>query len=204
MTQNDKLLVFDASKLLHINAVYAALGQVAKVRGRYQEVVTSHDAKNIDAILAKGWNDQRDQIDVFQLGTVLSQDNWLCEDSKDVLKLFITDREIYDSTNHMNYGLGVTLSFDSGSTCVFISTPYVGDVVHAQHVILHEIGHAYGAPNPLRSDVYESLGAHCSDRDCTMHQELNLAESKRSAHRIARLPRAFCNNCAYDIKEYRR
>lgn len=204
MTTTDTLLIFDGSEHLHINTTYRALGQIAEMRKRKQETITSHDVRGIEAVLAKGWNPQRGQIDAFQLGQAFSKNQWLHRDNKDVLKLFITDREIYDSRVNMQYGLGVTLPFDNGSTYIVISVPHLGDEVHAQHVIAHELGHAYGAPNPRRKDVYASLGDHCENENCTMHQELNFADSRRSAHRIARLPQAFCDTCAYDIREYRR
>jgi len=202
----DKIIILDGSERLHINTTLKALDEIKTIRGIDQDVWKSWDISYINPLLAAGYNPQRDQVDIFRLGQEFMRRDWLHNQNRDWLKILITDKGIYDSRiNGLSFGFGVTFPFSDGNKYIIVSTANLGNEgmeLHAGHVLMHEIGHAFGAPNSARLGVYNSLGIHCPDSDCTMHQELTGESSYNQAIRVARNGVYFCPSCTEDIRRY--
>ena len=76
-------------------------------------------------------------------------------------------------------------------------------------VIMHEIGHIYGAAaDPNRANTEENLGTHCTDPYCVMQQGATLGAMRENMLRVADAPKrfltrrrpCFCKLCRKDIR----
>ena len=76
------------------------------------------------------------------------------------------------------------------------------DSTFLKQLILHELGHAFGAATEDRIDTYESLGSHCIEPECVMHQYTNIEEGQEVAHKRENNDNLFCGLCIDDIKSY--
>ena len=199
----DSIIILDGSRMAHIDSTLHALEEIESLRQVPQKIWKSWDMEFINSFIGPAYNSSRDQVDIFELGSRLSLNSWLHRENQDSLKILITDQDLYDSRNkNLNFGFGVNLPFESGSNYVIVSTARLGDETHLRHLLAHELGHAFGAPNPSRPGVYNSLGAHCPDRNCTMHQELSGTSSYQQALRVSAQGSIYCSDCAGDIQRY--
>ena len=199
----DEIIILDGSRKLHVDNTLQVLKNIENLRNTPQRVWKSWDQNFINSLITPAYNPNRNQVDVYELGAQMSLNRWLHRENAAALKVVLMDQDMYDSRrSNMNFGYGVNLPFESGSTYAVISTARLKDEAHARHVLAHELGHAFGAPNSSRRDIYESLGAHCGDKNCTMHQELNGESYYEQALRIVRLGRDYCSSCTRDIQRF--
>jgi len=200
----DKIYILDGSKRLHIENTLGVLREIEAIRGRPQSIFKSFDREFLSGYLARSMNRSRNQIEIEELMAQLSINEHLHRDNSDRLKVILFDQDMYSSRQNTNFGFGVTFPYDNLNKYVLISTARLQDETHAKHVLAHEIGHAFGAPSNSRADAYESLGMHCGNRNCTMHQELNGESSYHQALRIAQAGKRYCNICEEDIRNTER
>lgn len=199
----DKIMILDGSNRLHVNNTLQSLEQIREIRGIPQKIWESHDVSFVRSYANLAWNPQRQQVDVEYFMARLGTNDFLHRENSDALKIILLDQDIYSSARNSNFGFGVTFPYSNSNRYILISTARLGDEMHARNVISHEIGHAFGAPNPSRPGVYECLGSHCPDRNCTMHQEVNFRDSYDQSLRVARLGKVYCNACEKDIRRFR-
>jgi len=200
----DKIYIFDGSEKLRVENTFAVLSEIEAIRGMHQNIYKSFDTEFLSGYLARSMNRSRNQIEIEELMAQLSINEHLHRDNADRIKVIIFDQDMYSSRQNTNFGFGVTFSYDNLNKYVLLSTARLQDETHARHVLAHEIGHAFGAPAASRQDVYNSLGMHCGNRNCTMHQELNGESSYQQALRISRNARRYCNFCEEDIRNTER
>lgn len=196
----NKIILLDGSRRFHIKNALATLADIQDIRGNLD--VTMHiDPEYVDNLVRPAYNVNRRQVDVAELGARLSLVNYLHNQNKDATKVLLLDQDLYDSrVPNMNFGFGVNLPFFDGNKYVIVSGARMENDLHYRHVVRHELGHAFGAPNSSRPGVYQSLGSHCPDSNCTMHQELNGRSSYEQAVSIARSENFFCPSCKEDIR----
>jgi len=200
----DKIMILDGSRRLHIDNTLEVLSNLRNIRQIQQRIWKSFDLPFIDSYVAQAYNSGRAQVDVEEFMARLSMNNHLQRENYDALKIVLIDKDMYSSREGTNFGFGVTFAYDNANKYVIVSTARLRDELHARHVLAHELGHAFGAPSSERQDVYNSLGMHCEDRNCTMHQELSGESSYQQAQRIARQGRVYCPSCTEDIRGYMR
>ncbi len=198
----DNIIILDGSQKAHINGTLDTLGEIRRIRDVPQRIWKSFDQEFINEMLQGSYNSKRNQVDVFRIGENLSKNRWLHGENSDALKILLLDQDLYDSRNpRQGFGMGVYFPFErSGNHYIISSTARAIDESHWKHILAHEIGHAFGAPDSNRTDIYESLGNHCIDRNCTMHQELNVRDCHEQSQRLTRIGRLYCPNCERDIR----
>jgi predicted Zn-dependent protease len=200
----DEILVLDNSSNLHISNTRHVLKNLKFYRDNAQRVYESFNSPFVENCIRGAWNSRRQQVDVEEFMLRLSQSSSIHQDHSDFLKVVLLDQDIYSSRENTNFGLGVTFTYSPLNRYTIVSTARLGDEFHTRHVLAHELGHAFGAPNSRRQGVYESLGAHCPNKDCTMHQELTEEASYNQALEVAKTGRIYCSSCAEDIWRYGR
>jgi hypothetical protein len=199
----DKILILDGSERLHVRTTLKSLDSIGEVRNVPQHRDLNHVSGFVNSLAQKAYNPYIRQIDVNSFVQQLDRNREL-EKYSDFLKIIVLDHYLCSENQGVSNAMGVSIPDNYGNQYLLVSAPILGDEEHAQHVITHELGHAFGAPSKYRRDVYELLGLHCVKNNCTMHQEIRIADSIAQAKLVKQAGRPFCYSCANDIRRYRR
>lgn len=196
----NRIILLDGSRKFHVNNALATLADIQDIRGDLN--VDMHvNMEYVDNLVRHAFDARRGQVDVTELAARLSLVDYFHNQNRDATKVILLDQDLFDSrVPNMNFGFGVNLPFYDGNKYILVSAARMQNELHYRHVIRHELGHAFGAPNPSRPGVYQSLGHHCPDSNCTMHQELNGRSSYEQAVSIVRNGNFFCPSCKEDIR----
>jgi len=113
----------------------------------------------------------------------------------------ITDKDIYNKNN--NFCFGTSYSGTDENEYVVISTNRVKEKSHLAFILIHELGHSYGAAKKGREHTDESLGIHCTNDGCVMQQKIDMREALSYAEKVYKKKIFFCNECKKDIENYK-
>jgi predicted Zn-dependent protease len=137
------------------------------------------------------------QVDAAVMIDKISSDVW--RSGQDRYELLVTTIDLYAPDLNFMFGvsapqLGCVFSFKRFREAGVLA------IETAKTVLMHELGHTFGLPGATRTKaIEESLGRHCTRKDCIMRQGLTLDEFISHTRDRLRAGKALCALCEEDL-----
>ena len=71
-----------------------------------------------------------------------------------------------------------------------------------RRLVLHELGHLLGIAKPGRQFTVESLGSHCSNIPCVMHQGMSVREWESLSIMELDKHQTYCQDCMSELRDH--
>ena len=198
-----ELYIFNGSGKITEGMALSAVGEIANLRPVKVEHVNKKQAEEfLDSYVKGSFNPQRNQVNGNVLLEKLSRLSFMQEgDFALGGKIILIDEDLYDEGT--NWMFGAFAPTPLGLGYLILSTRRLQNGIHARDYLIHELGHMFGAPSKDRTNIYESLGTHCSNHLCVMKQSLTIEEAVIYSHKRYRVSAPpFCSQCKEDIKNF--
>jgi predicted Zn-dependent protease len=159
---------------------------------------------SVDWYVANAWDVERQQVNANVLMETLALEPWRrAEAIGDHYDVLVVDQDLYSQQRPTDEDF-----------IVGIARPAVGTVVSTHRleslsdpffvlktIVIHELCHVFGTPDPSRTDVDRSHGAHCTNR-CVMRFPAHSPRDWEHFTEDRFLVGPLCLNCTEDLRRY--
>jgi predicted Zn-dependent protease len=139
---------------------------------------------------AKAYDKERDQVNHYILGAEVDREST-------AVPIILIEKDLFKPGVNWCYG-GVSTTMDRHAYLA-LSTHRLKNRELFGHLLLHELGHLYGAAPRGRVNTIDFHGPHCTN-PCIMQQKNSEEEMKQHAELVSTLEHKFCSECQSDLK----
>lgn len=107
--------------------------------------------------------------------------------------------EIDFFTGGLNWCFGAATHDREYNGYVVLSTYRLQDTHALTHVVMHELGHLYGAASRGRGNTEENLGSHCTNV-CVMEQRITVPSMLQQVAILSGRDYKFCKDCREELR----
>ena len=156
---------------------------------------------SVDWYLDTAWDEHRHQVNANTMMDAIASEPWRREDViGDHYDIFVVDQDLYALERPTDEDFIVGIARQSVGTVVStfrleaLSDPFFV----LKTIMMHEMCHVFGTPDPRRDDVDRSRGVHCTNR-CIMRYPAHTPSDWERFTEDRFLVGPLCINCTDDL-----
>lgn len=197
----DRILFLYNSNIFSTKCVNDTINELSKIRKRPIKLDGPSKSNVVKEWIYNSWNNDKKGIIIEKFVKEATKKERKTNTNNEVT-LILVDFPLYSEGAYKEKQVLATTAFKNPKEkYVFFSYAGIENEMQAKHILSHELGHAFGAPNISRERIHIYGGEHCLNKKCTMSQGTSYKNLEMHIKSLDKNSK-YCEECKKDIEKY--